>query len=187
MVFVTSGDGYPKAAAALLAKPQDELTAEDFARLGEVRESETVAAARVLGLAREDLVFLRYHDREAARLTVKERAHARRAVREALAGSTVGRICIPDRIDEHRDHSATHELVSAALDRFEGEVWTYLVHAGRDVHWPLPGATCEPNTVDGTTYPAGLVWPPPLRVPLTTAQSEADGPGCACFAVDARP
>lgn len=61
MVFVTSGDGYPKAAAALLAKPQDELTAEDFARLGEVRESETVAAARVLGLAREDLVFLRYH------------------------------------------------------------------------------------------------------------------------------
>jgi LmbE family N-acetylglucosaminyl deacetylase len=62
VVFITSGDGYPQAAAALLKRPVAELRAADFISLASRRQLEAVAAGAVLGLAASDLIFLGYPD-----------------------------------------------------------------------------------------------------------------------------
>jgi LmbE family N-acetylglucosaminyl deacetylase len=85
---------------------------------------------------------------------------------------------VTDRADQHPDHSATFELVrdAAKATGFKGELRTYLVHSGPGLEWPWPiGATpqtaFESHAVGGATYPLGVTWPPPVRVPVTSAQS----------------
>src|SRR5438270_1954697 len=62
VVFSTSGDGYPRAAARLAGKQLEELEPADFMRLGATRRAEAVAADALLGLAEPDLVHLGFPD-----------------------------------------------------------------------------------------------------------------------------
>jgi LmbE family N-acetylglucosaminyl deacetylase len=62
IVFATNGDGYPRAASALLGKPISELRQSDFLSLAAMRQREAVAAAGVMGVGAASLVFLGYPD-----------------------------------------------------------------------------------------------------------------------------
>jgi hypothetical protein len=51
---------------------------------------------------------------------------------------------------------------------------TFVVHSGPAWPRPLgptPDSPFESRTIEGTTYPIGVSWPPPIRIPLTAAQS----------------
>jgi LmbE family N-acetylglucosaminyl deacetylase len=106
------------------------------------------------------------------------RAAALADFEEILRDSAPGQVYVTDGADEHPDHSATFDLVRDAAmaigDR--GALRTYLVHSGPGLEWPWPvGPTpqtaFESHTVGGATYPLGVTWPPPVRVPVTSAQS----------------
>ncbi len=62
IVFVTNGDGYPKAASALQHKPIPALRNSDYVKLAAARQREAVAADHVLGVSASNLVFLGYPD-----------------------------------------------------------------------------------------------------------------------------
>jgi len=62
IVFVTNGDGYPRAASALLHTPIPELGPSDFVSLAGARQREAVAAAKLIGIDLSCLVFLGYPD-----------------------------------------------------------------------------------------------------------------------------
>ena len=174
VVFSTSGDGYPRAAAFLLKKEVSALTSADMQSLGRTREGEAVAAAKVLGLGAGDLVFLRYPDAGLATLSPQDRARAEGEMRQVLEESNPSRVYVTDRADEHADHQVTNELVFKAAEDagYKGELYTFVVHAGGDIHWPARGPLFEKTTVDGVEYPEGLPWPPPIRKPLSERELE---------------
>jgi LmbE family N-acetylglucosaminyl deacetylase len=96
---------------------------------------------------------------------------------EILHAAQPAQIYVTDQADTHPDHEATFNVVTeaAAEAGYSGERLTMVVHSGPVERWPWPaGATAssgfEPHAVDGTTYPMGVSWPPPVRVPLTAAQ-----------------
>ncbi len=62
VVVVTNGDGFPKAAAAVADKPQDELTPADFIKLTGIRQQHSVTAMSRIGVQAADLIFLGYPD-----------------------------------------------------------------------------------------------------------------------------
>lgn len=61
-VIVTAGDGFPKAAAALMKKDVKELTPEDFLALATLRQRHSIQAMKRIGLQPADLLFLGYPD-----------------------------------------------------------------------------------------------------------------------------
>ncbi|HEY1455777.1 MAG TPA: PIG-L family deacetylase [Candidatus Dormibacteraeota bacterium] len=174
VIFVTSGDGYPRAAARLLGKPEARLTPDDMIRLGQARESEAVAAARVMGLDPDDLVFLRYPDAGLASLSPEVRASAVRDVRRVLEESRPSQLYVTDHADEHPDHRVANELAVEAIaaSGIETDLFTFIVHSGGDVNWPASGRTYEKTQVGGVTYPVGVAWPPPVRLPVSAEQAE---------------
>lgn len=174
IVFSTSGDAYPRAAATLLKKEVSDLTPADMQSLGRTREGEAVAAAKVLGLGAGDLVFLRYPDAGMATLPPELRARAEGDMRRVFEESRPSRVYVTDHADEHPDHQVTNELVFKAARgaEYEGDLFTFVVHAGGDVHWPTRGALFESTKVDGVEYPEGLQWPPPIRLHLTEREVE---------------
>ncbi|MDX6516685.1 MAG: hypothetical protein QOH73_2351 [Gaiellaceae bacterium] len=62
VVFMTSGDGYPDAAAQLAHKATFELKRRDFLLLSRARQQESSRAEAVLGVSRDHLVYLGYPD-----------------------------------------------------------------------------------------------------------------------------
>jgi LmbE family N-acetylglucosaminyl deacetylase len=96
---------------------------------------------------------------------------------EIVGDSRPSRVYVTDPADTHPDHAATFNLVSEATTRigFARDLFTFMVHNGPDECWPWPpGATpssrFEQHAIDGTVYPSGARWPPPIRVPLTTTE-----------------
>ena len=214
IVFVTNGDGYPRAASVLLAKPIPELGPSDYISLAATRQREAVAAARLLGLDASSLVFLGYPDAVMPAVTANASsspvespytamhstygpahndyhtaahgqpgAYARSSalgdVVEILRDSAPGQVYVTDRVDTHPDHVATFELVTeaAATIGYAGGLLTFVVHSGSGECWPYPAGTApngrfEQHTIDGVMYPIGAVWPPPIRVPLTSSEYE---------------
>jgi LmbE family N-acetylglucosaminyl deacetylase len=214
VVFATSGDAYPQAAAALFKKPLAGLGPADYVSLAATRQREAVAAGTVLGLSASSLVFLGYPDGALAAVHANESAspvqspttgrrstygpavadyhtlvHGQPAVYtrsgavadvvEILRASEPSTVYVTDLVDTHSDHAATFELVAeaaASLD-YAGELLTFVVHSGPNECWPFPnGATpqsgFEQHAANGTTYPIGAYWPPPVRVPVTPSQCE---------------
>lgn len=190
VVFSTSGDGYPRAAARLAGKTLGELEPADFIRLGETRRAEALAADRELGLAERDLVHLGFPDGSfggvlaatgsepvrspLTQLSESPTTGAPYTRRGALDGfvrlledSRPAEVYVTDAADEHGDHSATHQIVTEAIKRTgsTARVFTFMVHAAHD-RWPDPGPLFETKTIDGVVYPRGVKWPPPIRVPL---------------------
>jgi LmbE family N-acetylglucosaminyl deacetylase len=74
IVFVTNGDGYPRAASALLHTPIPELGPSDFVSLGGARQQEAVAAAELIGLDPAGVVFLGYPDAGLAGICAEDSA-----------------------------------------------------------------------------------------------------------------
>ena len=62
IVFVTNGDGYPRAASVLTKKPISRLVTADYIQLAANRQREDIAAAGVIGVGSSMLVFLGYPD-----------------------------------------------------------------------------------------------------------------------------
>ncbi|HBT48807.1 MAG: GlcNAc-PI de-N-acetylase family protein [Caldanaerobacter subterraneus] len=60
VVVVTSGESYKKAAMVFCGKKNP--TPRDFYKLGLARQQESIAAMRILGLPRKDLIFLGFAD-----------------------------------------------------------------------------------------------------------------------------
>ncbi len=173
VVFSTSGDGYPRAASALLGKPQGALTREDLKRLGRKREQEAIAAARVLGLKETDLVFLRYPDGAMEKLAPTALLRAKREFEHALRNARPSAVYVTDAGDEHPDHRVTNALVSAAVSTSGHilELLTFVVHSGGDARWPFSGEVFEARKVGLTTYPSAVAWPPAVRIPLTARET----------------
>jgi len=174
IVFTTNGDGYPLAVATLLGKPEPELTRDDFARLGGTRKDETLAAATILGLDSSALLFLGYPDGLMAKVPAPyNRAAAQADFSKVLRESRPSQVFVTDRADEHPDHRITYQLVREAVTAsgYTGELSTFIVHSG-GVEWPGHGPLYEKETVGGRTYPAGVSWPPPIRIPLTPGEQD---------------
>ncbi|HEY8802229.1 MAG TPA: PIG-L deacetylase family protein [Candidatus Dormibacteraeota bacterium] len=174
IVFTTNGDGYPLAVATLLGKPEPELTRDDFARLGATRKDETLAAATILGLDSSALLFLGYPDGLMAKVPAPyNRAAAQADFSKVLRESRPSQVFVTDRADEHPDHRITYQLVREAVTAsgYTGELSTFIVHSG-GVEWPGHGPLYEKETVGGRTYPAGVSWPPPIRIPLTPGEQD---------------
>ena len=196
VVFSTSGDGYPRAAARLAGKQVDGLEPSDFIRLGETRRAEAVAADALLGLGEADLVHLGFPDGAFLSVLGATGKHpvtaplthlaaspttgapytcaaALEAFSGVLAESRPGEVYVTDAADDHADHRATYAVVAEAMraTRSNAQLFTFLVHAAGD-RWPDPGPTFETKTIDGTVYPQHIAWPPPIRRPVTGQEAE---------------
>ena len=62
VVVITSGDGFPAAAAGVTHKPVDHLGPDDFLALSRLRQSQSRIALRILGGKADDLIVLGYPD-----------------------------------------------------------------------------------------------------------------------------
>jgi len=211
IVFVTNGDGYPRAASVLTGKPISGLRSADYIELAATRQREAIAAATLLGVGLSGLVFLGYPDgvleqvytsasgaparspwtaRSATYgplvIDYHTRAHGRPAayehvgvladIEEVLRQSEPARIYVTDQADLHPDHRATFNLVRDAIagTGSTAQLLMYDVHGGQCWPWP-PGPTpfeaLESHMVDGSTFPIGVQWPPPISVTLTEHES----------------
>lgn len=211
IVFVTNGDGYPKAASALLHRPISALRNSDYIRLAAARQREAVAADHVLGVSASNLIFLGYPDGVLAgvyadasdrpvqspttgrtmtygpvELDYHTLAHGRPAaytrtaaladIQEILKESQPAQVLVTDPADQHPDHHATYDLVRDAIATigFRGELLTFVIHSGPGWPWPIgptPDLPFASRTIGHTTYPIGIPWPPPIRIPLTAIDS----------------
>jgi len=62
VVSFTNGDGFPAAAAGLVHKPIDQLTADDFFAISRFRQMQMRNALKILGGQVDDLILLGYPD-----------------------------------------------------------------------------------------------------------------------------
>jgi len=62
VVVITSGDGHPALAAAVVKKDRDQLTPADFMEASGVRQQHSMNATMRLGVPKEELIFLGYPD-----------------------------------------------------------------------------------------------------------------------------
>ena len=62
VVAITSGDGFPAAAAGVTHKPVDQIGPDDFLALSRLRETESRTALGILGGKADDLILLGYPD-----------------------------------------------------------------------------------------------------------------------------
>jgi LmbE family N-acetylglucosaminyl deacetylase len=97
-------------------------------------------------------------------------------VQEILKESQPAQVLVTDAADMHPDHHATYNLVRDAIAAigFRGEILTFVVHSGPGWPWPLgptPDVPFASRTIGVTTYPIGVPWPPPIRIPLSATES----------------
>lgn len=165
VAFCTDGDGYPRAAAVLLRKLDSAITPRDLAKLGAARRREAVAAAKVLGLKRSAIAFLGHPDGGLGDVEAAALPGFVKVLREAEASE----VYVTAGSDEHRDHSATYRLVTAALREIEPrpKLFLFMVHSDGNA-WPPPGPRFERGGLDHD-----LPWPPPIRIRLSRDQAAA--------------
>ena len=127
------------------------------------------------GLAQAD-----YHTAAHGHPAPYTRAAALADVEAILKDSMPAMVYMTDRADMHPDHRATYDLVHDAIAAtgLAVQLRTFVVHGGLNQQWPwpvgaTPGSPYESHTHGDVTYPEGVSWPPPVRVPLTAAQSSA--------------
>ncbi len=85
-------------------------------------------------------------------------------------------VYVTDEADSHKDHRATFWIVRDAVKSsgYKGAFYTYVVHSGEEWPWPrgiTPERPFEVHQSKGQQVPAGVVWPPTHRVPLTPEQA----------------
>lgn len=107
-------------------------------RLRDLREEETLAAGRALGLEPDRIGFLRLPDRHVPALG-PEAEDAADAIATAARASDAGAIVVTWAHDPHCDHQASAALALLALRRLEGvrlfayPVWGWTLPADTDV------------------------------------------------------
>jgi LmbE family N-acetylglucosaminyl deacetylase len=153
--------GYPD---GVLAKVY-ESTGSDPVR------SPTTGRTMTYGLVETD-----YHTFAHGRPAAYVRQAALSDFEEVLRDSRPTQTYVTDPADQHRDHVATYTFVRDAMVALglQNPLLTFIVHNGPG--WPrpigpTPNSPFESHTIDGTTYPIGISWPPPIRLPLTEGQS----------------
>jgi LmbE family N-acetylglucosaminyl deacetylase len=197
VVFLTSGDGFRVAAAALTGREQPQPA--DYLRLGSVREGEARAAARRLGLSEAQLTFLHYPDQgllplwldrwdgPEAYVSLYTRQSAIPAggaaprhylgarlladLRALLSAERPTTLCLPAAEEGTADHWSAHLFGISALAQAgmlgRVRVLTYLVH-----HDDWPGWFRWPG--HDTLQPPGDLPPASWRsFPLTGAEQAA--------------
>jgi LmbE family N-acetylglucosaminyl deacetylase len=138
---------------------------------GEPVQSPTTGRTMTYGPVETD-----YHTLAHGRPAAYDYAAALADVEELLRKSKPRQVYVTDSADQHPDHQATYDLVRDAVAAvgFRGILLTFVVHSGPGWPWPpgpTPDSPFDSRTIDGTTYPLGVPWPPSIRVPLTAAQS----------------
>jgi LmbE family N-acetylglucosaminyl deacetylase len=124
------------------------------------------------------LLFADYHTQTHGSAAPYVRSSAVGDVTELLRSLRPTQVYVTDATDVHKDHSATFELVRAAVlaAKYDGELFTYLVHPAGPGDWPLPGgadpsAPFEASVVKGRITPANISWPPDERRPLSAEEA----------------
>jgi LmbE family N-acetylglucosaminyl deacetylase len=186
VVFVTSGDGYPRAVREELRarRPTD----TDYTAMGELRKREATAAAARLGLRPGDLVFLGFPDGGLARLWNEHwsRSHPYTSpytkedspptpegveydgqdltsiIADVLRRFRPTVVVIPHPYDDHLDHAHTSYFVIEAVDSLQGrhvlpDDLVVLTYLVHDGGWPPPGGNGR----------GALPPPPPAKIPDT--------------------
>ncbi len=110
------------------------------AELRNLREAETRAAARVLGLPADRLVFMRMRDTKAPSAGPAFEAAADH-IADLAGRHGCATICTTWRHDPHGDHEAAHLIAAAAAERAGARLLAYPVWG-----WMLPGETVLPDT-----------------------------------------
>lgn len=188
VVYLTQGDDNELSSLFYFKKPL--VTKSDTVRMGDLREGESQAAMRVLGVPGEDLLFLGYPD--AGLLTIWRRhwggskpyrnlltninkvpykdAYARgsfyrgdnvaRDLRRAIGEFRPTRVVVPAPFDRHADHRAAYLFTQLALLELEKRIDPPLVY-GYVVH-----ARRWPRP--RAYRPAEALWPPVAGLPAGT-------------------
>lgn len=181
VLVMTNGGTWGVAAAALTGKPIEELASADFDALAEARRAESVAAMKQLGLPGRELSLLGDPDNlielygpTPTGATPASRAPLVATLARAIAALHPREVYAPSGADTHPGHAATHAFVRDALlaVHWRGQLLGYVIHSGDSAQWPWPATMTpdggyEAHEVDGRPVPYDVVWPPPLRVPLT--------------------
>jgi LmbE family N-acetylglucosaminyl deacetylase len=101
-------------------------------RMQEIRESEARQAARVLGLARDAVSFLRFP----AQKLWEHETEAGQIVQRILAERDPRQIFIPYRREQPRDHRATNRIVRQAIRMTGHDILVYEYPIWMWQHWP---------------------------------------------------
>lgn len=120
-------------------------------RLGRMREKEALAADRVLGVAPEDVIFLRMLDGY-----VEYNSKNIRLFTTLIRRERPRRVYVPHAADVHKDHMKTHELVVEAIRRAagpwfqecKGKPWAVGTVLGYEVWTPLQHVTYAEDITD---------------------------------------
>ncbi len=165
VVIMTCGDGFKRAARA---QSGDKIPAEnDYVKLGELREKESIEAMKQLGLESEDIKFLGYpdgfidllfdtnwdYDNLVTGLTGKSDAPYSFAYEKnaPYCGANVVKnltdivddfkptiIVYPNPNDMHDDHWATNAFVQYAISTLDYDAKDYTYLVHRGSLWPVP-------------------------------------------------
>lgn len=106
------------------------------AELIKLRQQEALAAAEILGLASEDVIFGNFPDEQLQHQAQK----ATVMVRELLQQFHPQQVFIPYLRETHPDHIATHQIVVAALENYseEAAIYEYPVWYWHHFPWTHP-------------------------------------------------
>ena len=117
IVVVTNGDGFPKAAAAITKKPQDQLVPADFIKLTGIRQQHTLTAMTQIGVKAAELIFLGYPDAGLGGVYAAEGSVPFRQ-QFTQKNETYG-VVIPDYHSQVHGHPAPYARVSVVGDMTE--------------------------------------------------------------------
>jgi LmbE family N-acetylglucosaminyl deacetylase len=106
VVFLTDGAGSHK-----------HLSTSECEQLKAKRFTEAHSAGAVLGLRRDDLLFLDLPDGGLRQLSERQREEAIERIMSILKLFQPEEVYVPHRHDRHKDHEASFELVTTALKR----------------------------------------------------------------------
>lgn len=115
-------------------------TAYPADRLRQLRESEALAALRILNVPPEQATFMRQKDTQVATPASPAFAEAVAFVRNVLIDVNPTTVLVPWRRDPHRDHRASWQLLNAAVQQgptrprvLEYLIWLWELGSGADM------------------------------------------------------
>lgn len=111
-------------------------------KLKAIRESEALAAGRVLGLKKEKIIFLEFRDGELN----KNQDYAARKVTKILLREKPEEIFMPYKKEKLCDHSITHQIIISALQMYKKKAIIYEYPIWFWHHWPwvrVPIKNCK--------------------------------------------
>ncbi|HEY3326285.1 MAG TPA: PIG-L family deacetylase [Novimethylophilus sp.] len=131
VVFITDGDNNPW--PQRLLERCWRISAADRARWGQRRRQEALAALEMLGVARQQAVFLGLPDQGITGLLIGAPAQVIAALRDEIAGWQPSLLVVPSLQDAHPDHNALAVLIDQAMAQLPAtqvrpQLFSYLIH-----------------------------------------------------------